>query len=187
MKDPLDDIEAILTSICDEAHSEAHLGPETGYLTDNNVRDDPVEYLSSPKDAGSPKSALDNLIAQLADQGNGSSNASAKGKPQPANKPRTNASKLKKPSTKPTEKIKKHRQAKKTPSKTTLNKPVLLPKADPPVHENTPLVIDDDIKMTTSADEAESNHFLQQMRRLAEQKLQVRAMTLFPAFTIGAD
>lgn len=185
MKDPLDDIQAILTSICNDENGDANPGFDSEQLRDCDGNGD-IGLSLVAEDANSLRApGLDHLLDQMDGKTKGSGTVSPQGKRHRSRKPeQTKASKSRKPSsTKLAEKIRKPRQPKKATSRIPVTKSAFLPFEDPPIHDSPPPIIGDkDIKMTTSADEADNNRFLQQMRRLAEEKLQVRVSSVSSRF-----
>lgn len=186
MKDPLDDIEAMLTSICNNDNADDNSGSDSEQFPNCDGNGD-IDLSSAVEDANSPQApGLDNLLDQLDGETKGSRTVCPQGKRQRSRKPeQTMASKSKKPSSKPAEKIRKPRQPKKAVSRTPAKKAAFPPLEDAPIHDSPASIIDNkDINVTTSADEADSNRFLQQMRRLAEEKLQVSSMLLLARFNL---
>lgn len=180
MRDPLDDIEAILADICGKGDPD-HLSAAEG-LHDKQPAAD-FHHISTPDDTSPGKSALDTLLHEINGEENEISRSSPKRRRSQLKNPHQVAPKKKRTLLKPTKPIRRARQRKGASKKIdTTARSAQRPHRGPDMLDGPALATNEDAKEMLSDDDAD-NQFLQQMKSLAEQKLQVCCTLLF--FTSG--
>lgn len=163
MKDPLDDIETLLAGMGNDrdADPDSLRDDAAGKITDEAPDDSSELNNSSPC-----RSVLDTILHQLHGEAHEISRPNPKTQRQRLRKPQTNAPKKRNAQSRPSNQIRKLRQ-RRTASKKA-------PAAKKSAPKNLPAVSTDLVKCPLSGEDTDNNHFLQQMRSLAEKKLQVR-------------
>lgn len=163
MKDPLDDIETLLAGMGNDRDADLDSLRDDA---EGKKTDEAPDGCSELNNSSPCRSVLDTILHQLHGEAYEISRPNPRTQRQRLRKPLTDAPKKRNAQSRPSNQNRKLRQRRTASKKTAAAK-----KSTP---KNLPVVSTEIVKCPLSGEDTDNNHFLQQMRSLAEKKLQVR-------------